>query len=103
MTSLYFIRENRGGIGTVHSLIERQLQLVRAIKGLNFIGDSDNTVTEIVTIQKHAAAIVKANDTLLRANEKSGKRRNILGRHLPECNPYRPIWDQDKDMSPQQK
>lgn len=87
----------------VRSLIERQLQLGWTIKGLNFMGGTNNVVTEIVTLKKHKKAILAANEKILQANEKSGKRRNILGKHLPQCNPYRPIWDKEKDMKPQQQ
>lgn len=103
MTTLYFIREKKGGICMVRSLIECQIQLGWIIKGLNFIGDTDNVVTEIVTPTKHREEIIADNDKIIRANEKSGKRRNILGKHLPQCNPYRRIWDKEKDMKPQQK
>lgn len=102
-TTLYFTREKRGGIRKVRALIERQLQLGRVIKGLNFIGDEDKEVTEVVTLKKHATEIIATNDTLLARNLKNAMRRNILGRHLPDCNPYRPVWNALKEMTPQQQ
>lgn len=35
--------------------------------------------------------------------QKIGKRGNILGNDLPNCNPYRPVWAEDKEMSPDQR
>lgn len=44
-TILFFTRIRQGGISEVQGLIERQLQLWREVKGLNFIGDEENEVT----------------------------------------------------------
>lgn len=103
LTTLYFVREKQGSIGMVRSLIERQLELGRVIKGLNFIGDDENEVTEIITTTKHGKAIIAANDNLLQMNAKKKVRRNILGPFIQECNPYSPIWTNLEEMSPQQR
>lgn len=60
-------------------------------------------LTEIITTTKHAQAIVAANEALLQANAKKKMRRNMLGPYIPECNPYRPIWTDQKEMYPQQR
>lgn len=86
----------------VQPSIERQIQFGRVIKGLNFIGDAENEVKEILTLNKHAKAIVaSSNDAQLRANQKNTKRRNVLGNFIPECNPYRPVCNME--MNPQQR
>lgn len=54
----------------VRYLIERYLKLGRVIKGLNFIGDADNEITEILTLNKHVKAIISATDALITANKK---------------------------------
>lgn len=92
LTLLYFVREKQGGIGLVRNLIERQLQIGRVVKGLNFIWDEDNEIKEIVTLKKHAKEIVAANGAFIKANKKSMKKRSFLGEFIPKCNPYIPVW-----------
>lgn len=92
--TLYFIREKHGSIGLVRNNLELQLGLGRVVKGLNFLGDDDYEVTEIITLEKQAEAVVAASEALLQAKRKFKKRRNILGYHLPAdtvVNPYIPI------------
>lgn len=102
LTSIYFTREKQGNIGMVRPLIERQLKLGRVVRGLNFKGDENNEVTEILTTAKHAQAIIAANETLIQANAKSKTRRNILGPNIQQCNQYRPIWSDLEKLSAHQ-
>lgn len=69
----------------------RQLKLGRVVKALNFIGDEDNEITEVVTLTKHANDFVATNDALLKTAGHNEKRRYILGPFLPNCNPYIPV------------
>lgn len=103
LTALYFVREKQGKIGMVRSLLERQLRLGRIIKGLNFIDDEENEVTEIVLQAKHTNAFIAENETVRQKNLKNNTRKIILGEHIENCNPYVPVWSTHKEMSPQQR
>lgn len=44
-----------------------------------------------------------ANNEQLKAKQRIVKRRNIRRQHLPNCNPYQPMWPKDKEMTPNQR
>lgn len=96
LTTIYFIRQKQGNIGMAQTLIERQLKIGRVIKGLNFPEEEDREVTEILTIAKHADAIIEANDAFIDATKKFSKPKNILDRHIPDCNPYQTLCNEKK-------
>lgn len=93
---LYFTRIRQGSISEVRGLLERQIQLGRVVKGLDFIGDEENEVTEVVTLAKNAKAFITANTKIL-------QRRRIIGEYLQDHNPYHPKWDPSIKMTPQQR
>lgn len=87
----------------VRTLTERQLRIGQVFNALNFIGDKDNEVTEVITLSKHAKVIVATNNALLKAIKENEKRRYILGPRLPDCNSYDPIWEEEKETTPQHR
>lgn len=87
----------------VRALIERQMKLGRVIRGLNCIGNEYIEATEIVTTAKDVIETITANEALAKANIKNKTRRNILGPHLSQCNPHWKVWEEQKEMTPQQQ
>lgn len=60
-------------------------------------------MTEVVTTAIHASALIAANETLCETDAKNAKRRSILGALIPDCNPYRPRWEEFDNMTPTQQ
>lgn len=47
--------------------------------------------------------VKRSADYLRELNAKDGKRRNVLGEHIADCNPYSPRWEDFGEMTPQQQ
>lgn len=54
LTLLYFKRDKEGSIGECRAEINEQVGRRHIVKSINFLGDSDNNITEVLVSSKFA-------------------------------------------------
>lgn len=83
---LYFTREMEGTIGAARKRINEQLGMSYIVKSINFLGDSDNNLTEVCVLRKFVRWFVYKISTV-KAKDR------IIGDQYIDANPFIPRWD----------
>lgn len=75
-----------GNIGAARANIKEHICMNHIIKSINFLGDSDNNITEVCIPRKLARWFVYKVRTI-QAEDR------VLGVHYADCKPFTSIWD----------
>lgn len=92
MVLLYFTREMEGSISAAKAKINDHIGMSHIVKSINFLGDSDNNLTEVCVPHKFARWFVHKVITIKVADR-------VLGDHYIDWNPFVPRWD-DAELIP---
>lgn len=90
---LYFTREMEGTIGAARTKINEHIGMNYVVKSINFLGDSDNNLTEVCVPHKFARWFAHKVSTIKAADR-------VIGDQYIDCNPFVPKWD-DVELIPQ--
>lgn len=89
---LYFTHEMEGSIGATRAKLSEQIGMNHIVKSINFLGDSDNKLTEVCVPRKFARWF-SHNISTVREEER------VIGNQYIDGKPFLPRWD-DAELIP---